>query len=1340
MILDPRGLLGHARRLAWLACAVLFFSASWGALPPSFDRAIDFNISAGPATQTLPKLSVQGGGLQIIFRSDVVAGVSTPALRGRLAPRAALDRMLEGTPLVAVPDSASGAIAIVRAAGQRPSGGTQPPASPKTPDPQNVNSFNKKSISLLPSSPLLLALSLILGPSAPAQNAPASPAATEPERDPIVLSPFTVDASRDRGYQAASTLAGTRIRTNLADIGSSVSVMTEEFLRDIGATDNESALMYALNTEVGGPRGNFSGGVSVSSQNTNELALFANPSGNTRVRGLTNADNTRNYFLSDIPWDGYTVSRVDLQRGPNAILFGLGSPAGVVNATINQPEFRNRGSVGVRLDEFGSKRFTLDYNRAFLKQQLAARIGVLHNEQKFRQHPAFSDDKRFAGALRYRPAVLNRDGMTFEVSGNYERGSINSNRPRILPPLDQISAWWAPQDQGGLNRQTFNPILTRPLTDRANAAFIPALGGYRSASIVMDPVANTFGYNSPQRYLSLRPDGTVVTSDLATGGEGAFPQSNAYGRVGLRRFDEWAAAAGLPFADFGGYVPATLRDTSVFDFYNKHMDGPNKGESTDWDVFDVGLTQTFFGDRLGYNLTAFKQQLDGGQWAALGWQNRVMMDINTHNLDGRPNPNVGRAFIEEELRDTNGTRVSDRTAWRAQLFARHDFSQQKSGWLARLLGEHRLTGALSEEKQKRDDRRIKGWNLDAASMRNFTDQAFLEGGGPSTAFRYYLSDDLRGRSSAAGASLSNIAAPFVMGRGGNMPIRYFDNTWIAPDSVNPNDFWQSPDPNDTSATRSRQASNPANYRGWTTRDVNVVTFFTPGNVDGVAARDYLTASGQLSQFDVESVTGVWQGYFWNRSIIGTYGYRKDKARSYRYETSHRAGNARSDTRSADLDPARYNYSNPRGTVVELETTTRNWSVAAHVNRLLGRSDFLPANLSLYYNRGENFAPLAGRIDAFRNPLPPPAGETEEYSALIATKNQKYSLRATRFETGMTNASSTGSIGNMWALEQTLGFTGNMMRDFRSGRVPWANYSSDAAAVARLQNVIAPAWFQFESELKARFPHYVNAWMGPNTPFATGENGQISAAAPAGFSYTEDSLSKGWEFEFIANPLPNWRLTMNAARTQAIRDQVPGVAFRSVATYVDEQYMTTDVGLAPVWWHQNTGGGRNIGPYASFRPDWLRLSALNGQLQPEVRKWRANFVTSYDFTTGFLKDAGVGGAYRWEDRSIIGYAPMRSANGTTGVNLNAPVYGPMNDAVDLWLSYRRKLSDRFTWRIQLNVYNVFGENKLVPVLASVDPDGVRALGTITPTSVIPMRASAFTIREGRSWVLSNTIEF
>lgn len=1339
MIVNPTGLLGRALLMAWLGGCLLFVTSFAGAKPPpSPGGPVEFNIPAGPAARTLTRLSAQAPGMQIIFRTDVVSGVSTHPIRGRFAPREALERMLEGTPLVAAPDSGSGAIAVVLAAGPRPQSAATP-RTPSPPTPSKAVNPDKKTL-LRPASPLVLALSLILGPASPAQDAASAPPGAEPQEQPLVLSPFTVDASRDRGYQAASTLAGTRIRTNLVDIGSSISVMTEEFLRDVGATDNETALMYALNTEVGGPRGNFSGGVNVSTQNTNELALFANPSGNTRVRGLTNADNTRNYFLSDIPWDGYTVSRVDLQRGPNAILFGLGSPAGVVNATINQAEFRNRGAVSARVDQFGSLRATLDYNRTFFDNQFAARIGVLHNEQKFRQEPAFSDDKRFAGALRYRPAMLNRNNMTFEISGNYEKGSIDSNRPRILPPLDQISAWWAPQSEGGLNGQTFNPLTSRRETDRNTPFFIPSLGGYRSAALVVTPTTGALAFTSPTRYLARRPDGTLIDSVQATGGDGPFPQSNSYSRLGLRRFDEWASAAGLPFAGFGGYLPATVQDPTVFDFYNVHMDGDNKAEWTDWDVFDVGLTQTFFGDRLGYNLTAFKQTLDGGQWAALGWQNRVMIDVNTHNLDGTPNTNVGRAFIEEELRDTNGTRVSDRDAWRAQLFGQHDFSKKSSGFLARLLGEHRLTGSLSEESQKRDDRRIKGWNLDPDSMRHFTDEAFLEGGGINTAFRHYLSGDLRGNGSAAGAGLGNISSTFMNRAGGIMPVRYFDNTWIAPASVNPADFWQSPDPYDVSTTRLTQASNPANYRGWTTRDVNMVTFFSPDTVNGISARDYLTASGQLSKFNVESVTGVWQGYFWNRSIIGTYGYRKDKARSYRFETSHRANNGRADTRSADLDPARYNYANPNGTVVELETTTRNWSVAAHVNRLLGGADVLPVNLSLYYNRGENFSPLAGRIDAFRRPLPPPAGETDEYSALIATKDEKFTLRATRFETRMTNASSTGSIGNMWALEQTLGFTANMMRDFRSGRVAWTSYSSNAADVSRLQNQIAPAWFQFESDIVSRFPDYVSAWMGPNTPFGTANNGSVSTQAPAGFAYTEDSISKGWEFEFIANPTANWRVTLNASRTEAVRDEVPGAAFRSIASFVDEAYMTTDVGLAPVWWHQNTFGGRSIGPYASFRPDWLRLSALNGQTQPEVRKWRANFVTSYDFKEGRLRDVGIGGAYRWEDRSIIGYAPMVKTDGSNAINLNAPFYGPSNDAADLWISYRRKLSERITWRIQLNVYDVFGKNRLVPVSASVDPDGVRALGTITPTSVIPMRASAFTIREGRSWVLTNTLEF
>ena len=93
----------------------------------------------------------------------------------------------------------------------------------------------------------------------PAQTTAPAESKEEPEDEPIVLSPFQVDSTQDHGYQATSTLAGTRIRTNLADVGSAISVLTKEMITDLGGHNNESVLAYAVNTEVAGPRGNFSG-------------------------------------------------------------------------------------------------------------------------------------------------------------------------------------------------------------------------------------------------------------------------------------------------------------------------------------------------------------------------------------------------------------------------------------------------------------------------------------------------------------------------------------------------------------------------------------------------------------------------------------------------------------------------------------------------------------------------------------------------------------------------------------------------------------------------------------------------------------------------------------------------------------------------------------------------------------------------------------------------------------------------------------------------------------------------------------------------------------------------
>ena len=140
--------------------------------------------------------------------------------------------------------------------------------------------------------------------------------AQEDEDDVFDLSPFTITSEEDTGYAATSTLAGSRLKSNLKDLAGPIQIVTEEFLEDTAVTSTEDLFLYTTSTEASGPDGNFGGGG----------AERRNPN-TTRVRGLANPDRTRGYFLTDIGFDTYNTDRVAIAKGPNAILFGLGSPA-----------------------------------------------------------------------------------------------------------------------------------------------------------------------------------------------------------------------------------------------------------------------------------------------------------------------------------------------------------------------------------------------------------------------------------------------------------------------------------------------------------------------------------------------------------------------------------------------------------------------------------------------------------------------------------------------------------------------------------------------------------------------------------------------------------------------------------------------------------------------------------------------------------------------------------------------------------------------------------------------------------------------------------------------------
>jgi hypothetical protein len=86
-----------------------------------------FSVPEGDAAATLAQFADQLGE-QLVYPSAEVRGVRTRAVEGRMAGIAALRRMLAGTPLEALHDERTGALAVRRLA-------AAPAAAPPPPNP-----------------------------------------------------------------------------------------------------------------------------------------------------------------------------------------------------------------------------------------------------------------------------------------------------------------------------------------------------------------------------------------------------------------------------------------------------------------------------------------------------------------------------------------------------------------------------------------------------------------------------------------------------------------------------------------------------------------------------------------------------------------------------------------------------------------------------------------------------------------------------------------------------------------------------------------------------------------------------------------------------------------------------------------------------------------------------------------------------------------------------------------------------------------------------------------------------------------------------------------------------
>jgi outer membrane receptor protein involved in Fe transport len=1215
---------------------------------------------------------------------------------------------------------------------------------------------------------LILGSSLICASSmlaqdqaAPASDQTAKQTSTNDE-DVVYLSPFEVSSEGSIGYQARDTLAGTRLRTDLKDVANAIQVINSKFLQDTGATDTKDLLVYTTNTEVGGIGGNF-GNIGTQSS-PNDQSSRTRPQNNTRVRGLDSADNTRDFFLSRLPWDAYNVDRVDINRGANSILFGIGSPAGIVNTNLQQATMFNEGKVEARIGSYGSIRGVVNVNHVILDGQLSVRVAGLYDDEQYQQRPAYELDRRAYVALRYDPKWAKIGSSKLTIKMNYENGDIKANRPHVTPPVDQITPWYTE-----LNQATYDPT-TLSSTDAKTYINGGSPAGYGALKQQLT-IAKTF----------TGPDGTVYTKGKMANPEytpwindfsvyyimaavypdvnsseqsgivtGSALAKNANAKLvvpyytyysGVTTTSNWASKSGALGSTIGGWKDNVITDTNIFDYRNKLLEGDTKKELENWDAYNVTVNHTFFDDAIGYSL-AYDYQKDKVTYKNPLASYSICVDTSTLLSDGvTANPNVGRAYVVSRgygYSDENMYQTYRLTAY-AELDLKKYFDPD-SFWV-KLLGRHVFQGNYSHFII--NDTTL-GWNSYVAGEGYGYGSASSDSDTRAVAVMSYISGDLRKTTSASQIHASSINSS------------------------------RNPSSGSTTFYTSKTASETDDVQIWNDSD---------DSYDNMRHL-YRASACSMTKKTTDSWGLVWNGYLMNfdendgiyqylPKVVPTIGYRQDKQTAGMCKTAFKDSNGdvnfydsgwKVPTSSSDDIVDSNHLWNDTG----WQGSTA-WGIVLHMPDSIVKKLPLGINVSLFFNKSNNFSPDASRIDLNGEPVASPKGDTKDYGFVISALDEKITLKVNWYKSTEENATLDSNAIGMWY--EIAQFEGTAFNNILQAHYHLGNYATDQRVVDEDTGEYNPAETEFlpwqagvdstygtdnydtYDKALARYKACYAAMMDESNWLSEGFQkanfGGVTfkeliaeyAAAPTEVqsisitdhyaTITGDTQSEGVEFELTTQLTPNWNLTLNASKTNAIR-------MHFAKSYIDitenryNLYKTSAYGYAKLWgpWAdgETLGAGRWFTEYYS---NYLLQRTLEGSDVPELCKWHINLVTNYSFSEGILKNVNIGGGWRWQDKVTIGYPLLYDGagnlvyddQGNLKYDIDNPFKGPTEQYFDLWLGYEHQINDKVKWRIQLNVKNVLGKDDLIPVNASCD-------GTI----------ASYRIPDGRTWYLTNTISF
>jgi catecholate siderophore receptor len=231
-------------------------------------------------------------------------------------------------------------------------------------------------------------------------------------------------------YVASSIDTATKTDTPLLDIPQTINVITREQLDDQSHHSLSDVLRYVPGTTVGQGEGNRDQ-ITLRGQNT-----------------------TADFFLDGVRDDVqyfrglYNVERVEVLKGPYALIFGRGGGGGILNRVQKTPVVNKEFAAGAAsINSFGAWDVSADLN-APLNDSVAVRLNA--NYESLNNHRDYYDGERYA----WNPYLAAQLGENWKLGLSYEYVNDDRVTDRGVPSI-ATTAGQPNRPITGYNKQFF---------------------------------------------------------------------------------------------------------------------------------------------------------------------------------------------------------------------------------------------------------------------------------------------------------------------------------------------------------------------------------------------------------------------------------------------------------------------------------------------------------------------------------------------------------------------------------------------------------------------------------------------------------------------------------------------------------------------------------------------------------------------------------------------------------------------------------------------------------------------------------------------------------------------